>query len=97
MLEFPSAPDDDAAPLDTSSADTGSRDAAKKRPASSPVPRVDPVQFRLPGSYSMDGMTAILPGGLFQAPESLPQRADSPSADGQHHVSKTDKPRRKKG
>ena len=90
MFEFRSAPHDDAAPQDTASADTRSRDAAK-RPASSPLPRVDPVQFRLPGSYSMDGMTAI-PPGLFPAPELCPPHHDNPSAAGQHQVSSPDKP-----
>jgi hypothetical protein len=83
MFDFRSAPDNDAAPLDTASADTGSRDATAPQ-TSSPVPHVDPVQFRLPGSYSMDGMTAVLPG-LFPAPDSWPPRAGTPSAAGQQH------------
>jgi hypothetical protein len=94
MFEFRCAPDDDAAPKDTSFADTRSRDAAK-RPTSSPVPRVDPVQIPLSGSYSMDGMTAILPE-LFPAPESSPRAAGSRSTAIQQQASKTDKPRRKK-
>jgi hypothetical protein len=95
MFEYRCAPDDDAAPPGTAPADTGSRDVTRRR-ASSPVPRVDPVQIPLPGSYSMDGMTAVLPG-LFPAPESNPQPAGSAPAADRHHVSKKDKPGRKKG
>jgi len=89
MLVYRSELDDDPALLETP-ADTGSKETTRS-PASHPVPRVDPVQFPMPGSYSMDGMTAILPG-LFPAPELRPLHDGTPSAAGQHQVSKTDKP-----